>query len=104
MDTMFIWIVAGAAIGLLGIFLVASERELKSKRHELEELKHKLADGPASAISNAFNRCFSTRKWSIGRTRCQKRRALAASFVSIEETRGKREQAGTARNSSCTPK
>lgn len=33
MDTMFIWIVAGAAIGLLGIFLVASERELKSKRH-----------------------------------------------------------------------
>ncbi len=53
MDTMFIWIVAGAALGLLGIFLVASERELKSKRNELEELKHKLADGPAPGISNA---------------------------------------------------
>ena len=50
MDTMFIWIVAGAAIGLLGIFLVASERELKNKRNELEELKHKLADGPAPGI------------------------------------------------------
>lgn len=47
MDTMFIWIVAGAAIGLLGIFLVASERELKAKRQELEELKDQLADVPA---------------------------------------------------------
>jgi hypothetical protein len=53
MDTMFIWIVAGAAIGLLGIFLVASERELKSKRQELQELKHKLADVPAPVISDA---------------------------------------------------
>jgi hypothetical protein len=44
MDTMFIWIVAAAAIGLLGIFLVASERELKTKRQELEELKNKLGD------------------------------------------------------------
>jgi hypothetical protein len=53
MDTIFIWLIAGAAIGLLGIFLVASERELKSKRHELEKLKNKLADGPAPAISNS---------------------------------------------------
>jgi len=53
MDTIFIWIVAGAAIGLLGIFLVASERELKSKRQELQELKNKLADVPAPGISNA---------------------------------------------------
>jgi hypothetical protein len=53
MDTIFIWIVAGAAIGLLGIFLVASERELKRKRQELEELKNKFADGPAPGISNA---------------------------------------------------
>jgi hypothetical protein len=60
MDTMFIWIVAGAAIGLLGIFLVASERELKSKRHELEELKHKLADGPAPVISNPSTDVFPT--------------------------------------------
>jgi hypothetical protein len=55
---MFIWIVAGAAIGLLGIFLVASERELKSKRDELEELKNKLADGPAPIISNPSTDVF----------------------------------------------
>jgi DNA repair exonuclease SbcCD ATPase subunit len=53
MDTMFIWIVAGAAIGLLGIFLVASERELKRKRQELEELKNKLADVPTPPNFNA---------------------------------------------------
>ena len=58
MDTMFIWIIAGAAIGLLGIFLVASERELKNKRHELEELKHKLPDGPAPVISNPSTDIF----------------------------------------------
>ncbi len=54
MDTMFIWIVAGAAIGLLGIFLVASERELKKKRQELEEVKNKLADVAVPGISNAL--------------------------------------------------
>src|SRR5262245_15968865 len=53
MDTMFVWIVAGAAIGLLGIFLIASERELKGKRRELEELKNRLADVPASGNFNA---------------------------------------------------
>jgi hypothetical protein len=30
MDTIFIWLIAGATIGLLGVFLVASERELKA--------------------------------------------------------------------------
>jgi chromosome segregation ATPase len=53
MDTIFIWIIAGAAIGLLGIFLVASERELKSKRLELAELKNKLTDVPAAENFNA---------------------------------------------------
>lgn len=52
MDTIFIWLIAGAVMSLLGIFLVASERELKRKRQELEELKNQLADGPAPAISN----------------------------------------------------
>jgi hypothetical protein len=58
MDTMFIWIVAGAAIGLLGIFLVASEKELKRKRQELEELKNKFADGPAPVIANSSTDVF----------------------------------------------
>jgi hypothetical protein len=52
MDTIFIWLVAGAVISLLGIFLAASERELKSKRHELEELKNQLAGGSAPVISD----------------------------------------------------
>jgi hypothetical protein len=46
MDTIFIWLIGGATIGLLGTFLVASERELKSKRRELQDLKSKLADVP----------------------------------------------------------
>ncbi|HEY7322353.1 MAG TPA: hypothetical protein VIE89_32720 [Candidatus Binatia bacterium] len=52
MDTIFIWLIAGAVMGLLGTFLVASERELKRKRQELEELKNQLADGPVPVISN----------------------------------------------------
>jgi hypothetical protein len=53
MDTIFIWLIAGAAIGLLGIFLFASERELKTKRRELEELKDQLTDASDPGISNA---------------------------------------------------
>jgi len=53
MDTIFIWIIAGATIGLLGIFLVASERELKSKRQELQDLRNKLTDVPVPESSLA---------------------------------------------------
>jgi hypothetical protein len=59
MDTIFIWLIAGAAIALLGIFLVASERELKNKRRELEELKHQLTDASDPEISNASAAVFS---------------------------------------------
>ena len=47
MDSSFVWILmfAGAAVALLGLFLVASERELKSKRREIEELLAKLEQG-----------------------------------------------------------
>lgn len=40
MDSTFVWIVmfAGAAVALLGLFLIASERELKLKRREIEAL------------------------------------------------------------------
>ena len=49
MDSTFIWIVifAGAAIALLAVFLVASERELKKKRQEVDELASKLGEQPA---------------------------------------------------------
>lgn len=44
MDTSFVWIlmVAGAAVILLGLVLLASERELKAKRRQIEELVAKL--------------------------------------------------------------
>ncbi|HEX9265804.1 MAG TPA: hypothetical protein VF977_15730 [Candidatus Binatia bacterium] len=44
MESMFVWIVvfAGVAIALLGAVLVASERELKTKRREVEVLFGKL--------------------------------------------------------------
>jgi hypothetical protein len=59
METIFIWLIAGAAIALLGIFLVASERELKNKRRELEELKHQLTDASDPGISNGSAAAFS---------------------------------------------
>ncbi|MGH7828157.1 MAG: hypothetical protein ACREQ7_23630 [Candidatus Binatia bacterium] len=48
METTLVWIsiFAGAAIGLLGLFLVASEKELKRKRREVEALSAKLNDLP----------------------------------------------------------
>jgi hypothetical protein len=46
MESTVIWVLifSGAAIGLLGIFLAASERELKRKRRQLEELTAQLSD------------------------------------------------------------
>jgi predicted nucleic acid-binding Zn-ribbon protein len=48
MESTFVWIVmfAGAAVALLGVFLVASERELKIKRREIEALLAKLENPP----------------------------------------------------------
>lgn len=49
MDSTFVWILvfAGAAVALLGLFLVASERELKAKRREIEQLLLKLENAGA---------------------------------------------------------
>ncbi|HLN86024.1 MAG TPA: hypothetical protein VK200_06165, partial [Candidatus Limnocylindrales bacterium] len=51
MDSMFIWIVmfAGAAIALLAVFLVASEKELKKKRLEIDQLLTKVGDTAGTA-------------------------------------------------------
>jgi hypothetical protein len=43
---------AGAAVVLLGIFLIASERELKVKRREIEALLTKLENGPQGSASD----------------------------------------------------
>ena len=44
MESLFVWIVmsAGVAIALLGAVLFTSERELKTRRREVEELVRKL--------------------------------------------------------------
>ena len=49
MESMLVWIVvfAGAAIALLAVFLVASEKELKKKRLEIDEMLVKLGEMPA---------------------------------------------------------
>jgi myosin heavy subunit len=51
MDSTFVWILvfAGAAVALLGLFLVASERELKAKRQEIEKLLMQLENAGAGA-------------------------------------------------------
>ena len=53
MENMFVWVLifAGAAIALLGLFLVASERELKNKRLEIEKLAAKLGESPMKAAA-----------------------------------------------------
>ena len=49
MDSTFVWILvfAGAAVALLGLFLLASERELKAKRREIEKLVTQLENAGA---------------------------------------------------------
>jgi hypothetical protein len=53
MESMFLWIVlfSAAAVLLLGLFLVASEKELKKKRGEINELLTRLEGAPAAAAS-----------------------------------------------------
>ena len=55
MDSMFVWIVmfAGAAIVLLAVFLVASEKELKRKRLEIDQMLTKLGDTPVPVGASA---------------------------------------------------
>lgn len=59
MDSSFVWILmlAGAAVILLGLVLLASERELKAKRRQIEELLAKLE---SLAAIKASDRATST--------------------------------------------
>lgn len=52
MENMFVWVLifAAAAIALLGLFLVASERELKNKRLEIERLTSTLDESQTKAV------------------------------------------------------
>lgn len=52
MDNIFwLLIFAGATIGLLSTFLIASERELKVKRRRVQELESKLAEAPEGGLT-----------------------------------------------------
>jgi chromosome segregation ATPase len=53
MDSSFVWILmcAGAAVALLGLFLVTSERELKKKRREVAALVTKLEEASAAGAA-----------------------------------------------------
>ena len=55
MESTFVWILmfAGAAVALLGLFLVASERELKNKRREIDGLLARLEASPQNAAAAA---------------------------------------------------
>jgi hypothetical protein len=52
MENMFVWtlVFAGATISLLATFLIASEREVKIKRREIEELKVKVRDSHSDEL------------------------------------------------------
>jgi myosin heavy subunit len=59
MESTVVWILlfAGATVGLLGLFLFASERELKIKRREIERLSAKLNESsPAETDESNSNR------------------------------------------------
>ena len=53
MESMFLWIVlfSGATVLLLGLFLVASEKELKNKRGEINDLLTQLEGAPAAPLT-----------------------------------------------------
>lgn len=55
MENMFPWLLvfAGAAIVLLGVFWIASERELKNKRQEIQRLMNQMGDGPIESVPTA---------------------------------------------------
>ena len=50
MESMFLWIVlfSGAAVLLLSLFLIASEKELKKKRGEINDLLTRMEDAPTA--------------------------------------------------------
>jgi DNA repair exonuclease SbcCD ATPase subunit len=79
MESMFVWtlIFAGATIGLLGIFLIASERELKAKRREIEELIGKVEAGPAAASPDGLPVPHATDGQTVAELMAQNKNLLA---------------------------
>lgn len=61
MESTFVWILmfAGAAVALLGLFLIASERELKTKRREIDGLLARLENIPRGASDGSSDQLES---------------------------------------------
>ena len=108
MDSTFVWVLmfAGAAVALLGVFLVASERELKVKRREIETLLTKLENTPQGTVSTdsvepeaapaelaelrAQNRNLQTELNTLSTELDQSRRAIAELRASEQNSAGSR--------------
>jgi len=75
MDSSFVWIlmVAGATVALLGLFLVASERELKTKRREIEDLLTKLENNGVDRAGGQAPRQGANRAAEASEPRAQNR-------------------------------
>ena len=92
MDTMFVMILmgAGVAVALLGMFLVASERELKVKKREIEILLDKLENSPQQSTAAQFMQA-GAESTELSDLRAQNRNLqnqLAALSDELEQSRG----------------
>jgi hypothetical protein len=91
METTLIWLLifAGAAIGLLGLFLFASEKELKMKRREVELLSTRLHDLPEGKLDDNVTdqEILHSRQLTSGHEELSER--VAALTIELQESRNK---------------
>lgn len=110
MESTFVWILmfAGAAVALLGLFLIASERELKTKRREIDGLLSRLegmpqssqtgaagqleTDGSAAADLHAQNRELEKKLIAVSSELAQSRQTLAALETAQRDHSGEQEE------------
>jgi predicted nucleic acid-binding Zn-ribbon protein len=92
MDTMFVMIImgAGVAVALLGMFLLASERELKAKKRDIEILLDKLENTSQTSVLTQ-NIQSEAEHPEVAELRAQNRalqNQLAALTEALEQSRG----------------
>jgi chromosome segregation ATPase len=109
MESTFVWILmfAGAAVALLGLFLIASERELKTKRREIDGLlarleniprvapdgsSDRLEDGAAAADLRAQNRELETKLSALAGELAQSRQTVDALQAAQRDHSGEQEE------------
>ena len=94
MESMFVWIVlfSGATVLLLGLFLVASEKELKKKRGEINNLLTRLdgartASAPAGSEAGADASDLRVKNQELQKEMALLQDDLAAAHRAIDELR-----------------